>query len=166
MEIIFTKHRIFDYRSFGVESNVFQSLFADQIKKFSAENKEYLPVVEVGHSSNKELRIQSLQPLIKQGLLKIRSDWRDDRNYKELMNQFVYFPLAGHDDGPDAVEGAFSLLKKARRWKGDAFFHSTGAAIPIDGFSPDLDMKKFDMSTPTVQVDRPTMWGHVPIQGY
>ncbi len=162
MEVIFAKHRIFNYRNFGVESNVFQSLFAEQIKKFSSENKEYLPVIEVGHTANKELRIQSLQPLIKQGLLKIRSDWRDDKNYKELINQFVYFPLAGHDDGPDAIEGAFSLLKKARRWTGNAFFHSTGATIPIDGFSPDLDMKKFDTTSPTIEIQRPSFWGHDP----
>jgi predicted phage terminase large subunit-like protein len=165
MDIIFAKHRIFNYRKFGVESNVFQSLFADQIKKFSAENKEYLPVIEVGHSTNKGLRIQSLQPLIKQGLLKIRSDWRDDRNYKELINQFVYFPLNGHDDGPDAIEGAFSLLKKTKSGKSDSFFHASSPSIAVDGFTPDLDMGKFDMSTPTVQMDRPTMWGQVPNQG-
>ena len=150
MEVIFTKHRIFNYRNFGIESNVFQSLFAEQMKKYSTQHQEYLPIIEVGHSANKQLRIQSLQPLIKQGILKIRSDWRDDRNYKELINQFVYFPLAGHDDGPDAVEGAFSLLKKGMQWKGKPFFQATSYTAPVAGFEQNLDMNKFE-----IQFDNP-----------
>jgi len=150
MDIIFTKHKIFNYRNYGVESNVFQSLFSEQMKKHSASKQVYLPIIEVGHSSNKQLRIQSLQPIVKQGLLKIRSDWKDDRNYKELMNQFIYFPLAGHDDGPDAVEGAFSLLKKSGNWRGVPFFKATEFKADVSGFDGNLDMSKFDvtMSTP------------------
>lgn len=146
MEVIFTKHRIFNYRNFGVESNVFQSLFAEQMKKFSASHQEYLPITEVGHTANKELRIQSLQPLIKQGILKIRSDWKEDRNYRELISQFVYFPLAGHDDGPDACEGAFSLLKKKGQWKGKPFFHASEYKADVSGFEGNLDMSKFDIN--------------------
>ena len=149
METIFAKHKIFNYRNYGIESNVFQSLFSDQMKKFSAEHQAYLPIVEVGHTANKELRIQSLQPLIKQGLLKIRNDWKDSRDYKELISQFVYFPLAGHDDGPDAVEGAFSLLKKSGNWKGKPFFHATQHNPDVSGFSGVLDMNKFDINIST-----------------
>ncbi len=150
METIFAKHKIFNYRKYGVESNVFQSLFSEQMKKYSASNQAYLPIVEVGHTSNKELRIQSLQPLIKQGLLKIRSDWKDDRNYKELINQFIYFPLAGHDDGPDAVEGAFSLIKKKGSYKGDPFFAAGAYNADVSGFDAHPDMSKFDVTISTV----------------
>ena len=158
METIFAKHKIFNYRSYGVESNVFQSLFSEQMKKYSAENQAYLPIVEVGHSSNKELRIQSLQPLIKQGLLKIRSDWRDDRNYKELINQFIYFPLAGHDDGPDAVEGAFSILKRRNQWKGAPFFAAGKTSIDVTGFDGNLDMEKFNVNISS-QEEKQQMFG-------
>mgnify|MGYP003393891585 CR=1 FL=1 len=158
MEIIFAKHKIFDYKKYGVESNVFQSLFSEQMKKYSAEHQCYLPVVEVGHTSNKGLRIQSLQPLIKQGLLKIRSDWRDDRDYKELINQFVYFPLGGHDDGPDACEGAFSLLKKKGQWKGQPFFAAGKTEIDVSGFNPNLDMEKFNFAVST-QEEQQQMFG-------
>ncbi len=160
MEVIFAKHSIFNYRNFGVESNVFQSLFSAQMKKYSADHQLYLPITEVGHSSNKELRIQSLQPLIKQGILKIRSDWRDDRDYREGISQFVYFPLAGHDDFPDAVEGAFSLLKKHGQWKGSPFFQSTGFKADVSGFDSNLDMSKFE-----IQFDDPSrqQFGNVPM---
>jgi predicted phage terminase large subunit-like protein len=149
MEVIFAKHKIFDYKKYGVESNVFQSLFSEQMKKYSAEHQCYLPVIEVGHSSNKNLRIQSLQPLIKQGLLKIRSDWKDDRDYKELINQFVYFPLGGHDDGPDSVEGAFSLLKKRGNWRGTPYFAAGSYNADVSGFDSKLDMSKFDITIST-----------------
>ncbi len=154
MDTIFVKHKIFNYRSYGIESNVFQSLFSDQMKKASTEHQAYLPIVEVGHSSNKQLRIQSLQPLIKQGVLKIRSDWKDSRDYKELILQFVQFPLGSHDDGPDAVEGAFSLLKKAGNWRGNPFFAASKTTIDVSGFSSELDMNKFntDISTSSEQL--------------
>lgn len=154
METIFVKHKIFNYKSYGVESNVFQSLFSEQMKKYSASTQSYLPIIEVGHSANKQLRIQSLQPLIKQGVLKIRSDWRDDRNYRELLTQFVQFPLCAHDDGPDAIEGAFSLLKKSGNWRGKPFFAAGATNIEVSGFSPDLDMNKFntDISTTSEQL--------------
>ena len=159
MEVIFTKHKIFDYKKYGVESNVFQSLFSEQMKKYSAASQSYLPVVEVGHSSNKNLRIQSLQPLIKQGLLKIRSDWKEDRDYKELISQFIYFPLQGHDDGPDAVEGAFSLLKKRGNWKGNPFFAAGKTEIDVSGFDPNLDMEKFNFVVST-QEEQQQMFGN------
>lgn len=146
MDMIFIKHKIFNYRNFGIESNVFQSLFSEQMKKLSLKNESYLPIIEVTHSSNKQLRIQSLQPLIKQGVLKIRNDWRGSKDLKELMNQFIYFPLAGHDDGPDATEGAFSLLKKSGRWTGKSFFHSTEFKSDITGFDGNLDMTKFEIN--------------------
>lgn len=166
MDVIFAKHKIFDYKKYGVESNVFQSLFSEQMKKYSAENQCYLPVVEVGHSSNKNLRIQSLQPLIKQGLLKIRSDWRDDRDYKELITQFIYFPLAGHDDGPDACEGAFSLLKKRGQYKGDPFFAAGKTEIDVSGFDPNLDMSKFQMNISSTSEQQQFFEGYMnPQQG-
>ena len=155
METIFAKHKIFNYRNYGVESNVFQSLFSEQMKKYSITNQAYLPITEVGHSANKQLRIQSLQPLIKQGLLKIRSDWKTDRNYRELMTQFIQFPLCAHDDGPDACEGAFSLLKKTGNWRGTPFFAAGNTNIEVSGFTPSLDMEKFNfnISTPAEQLN-------------
>jgi predicted phage terminase large subunit-like protein len=145
METIFAKHKIFDYKKYGVESNVFQSLFSSQMKKYSAANQCYLPIIEVGHTANKQLRIQSLQPIIKQGLLKIRYDWKEYRDYKEMINQFTYFPLNSHDDGPDAVEGAFSLLKKAGNWRGTPYFASPAVVTDVSGFTVDQDMTKFEI---------------------
>ncbi len=142
--LIFEKHKVFDYKQFGVESNVFQSLFGDSLKKVSAEKQAMLPVVDINHHSNKALRIQSLQPIIKQGILKIRDDWRQDKDYKELLNQFIYFPMFGFDDGPDSIEGAVSLLKKHKAWEGTPFGRGSSPKININGYE-DFDMAKFSI---------------------
>ena len=47
-------------------------------------------------------RIQSLQPLISSGTLRL------SRRHNTLVDQLRYFPLGAHDDGPDALEMAVS----------------------------------------------------------
>lgn len=143
LDVILRQHEIFHYRKFGVETNVFQSLFADNIKKASVDRQVYVPITEVNHRGNKELRIQSLQPFIKQGVLKIRDNWNESKQYKEMMNQFLYFPMYGHDDGPDAVEGAFSLLKR-KGFQGKPFSRTTAHTPPVEGFT-DFSMEKFNI---------------------
>jgi len=105
-------HKHFNFNKFGIESNLFQSLFVDNLRKTSKDESIYLPITNVYNISKKELRIQSIQPLIKDGTLKIREDWQEDKDTKELMEQLLYFPVHRYDDGPDALAGAVSLCKK------------------------------------------------------
>lgn len=163
LKVILEKHKFFNYKRFGVESNMFQSLFVANLKQESTKTGVYIPIVEVGHTSNKALRIQSIQPLIKQGVLKIRNDWRLDKEYKELLNQFLFFPLYGHDDGPDATEGAFSMLRMGGKYsKTNAI--GTTSKVEVSGYN-DLDMSKFEitgMNDPT----RKPMWGNNQLMGF
>jgi predicted phage terminase large subunit-like protein len=55
------------------------------------------------------LRIQSLQPDIRNGYLLF------SRDQTELLRQLEQFPLGRHDDGPDALEGAVRLCKQGGR---------------------------------------------------
>ena len=66
----------------------------------------WLPLCEVHHASDKLLRIQSLQPDVKNGYLLFRPDQR------ELLEELNQFPLGRHDDGPDALEGAVRLCRQ------------------------------------------------------
>jgi len=155
LDVILRQHEAFNYKKFGVETNVFQSLFADNIKKASVDRHIYVPITEVNHRGSKELRIQSLQPFIKQGVLKVREDWNEIKQYKELMQQFLYFPMYGHDDGPDAVEGAFSLLKH-RGFQGKPFSASTKHTPAVQGYQ-EFSIEQFkvgDMHDPSTDV----MW--------
>jgi predicted phage terminase large subunit-like protein len=91
------------YRKFGAETNQFQWFLKEQLAKAAAAARIYLPIVEVNQTSDKTLRIQTLQPDIKNKYIKF------NREHKRLLEQLTYFPLGDHDDGPDALEGARAL---------------------------------------------------------
>jgi len=95
-----------DYTAFGAETNQFQWLLKEELRKRSAAAGIWLPLCEVHHASDKLLRIQSLQPDVKNGYLLFRPDQR------ELLEELNQFPLGRHDDGPDALEGAVRLCRQ------------------------------------------------------
>lgn len=101
---VIAKHRIYNYQRFGAEENQFQEYFKDNLIKKSEEVGVNIPIVGVRQGSDKILRIQSLQPDIKNGRIKFK------RSQQKLIEQLVNFPNADHDDGPDALEGAVTML--------------------------------------------------------
>ena len=53
------------YYKFGVETVQFQYFFKTVMAEKSREQGEYIPIEEIQSLQNKQLRIESLQPLIK-----------------------------------------------------------------------------------------------------
>lgn len=94
------------YIAFGCETNQFQWYLKEQLAKESAAAKLYLPIVEVNQHGDKFGRIQSLQPDIKNKYIKFHP------RHKLLLEQLTQFPMAAHDDGPDALEGCRTLAKR------------------------------------------------------
>nr|WP_240472918.1 phage terminase large subunit [Paenibacillus sanguinis] len=88
---------------FGVETVQFQHYFKDVLAKKSAEAGEYLPIEEIQSRENKFMRIESLQPLVKNRYLKF------SRKHKTLLQQLKEFPMGRNDDGPDGLEMAVRL---------------------------------------------------------
>lgn len=88
---------------FGVETTQFQLFFKDVMAKRSAEAGEYLPIEEIQSLQNKDLRIQSLQPMIKNGYIKFTD------KHKTLIQQMTEYPFGKNDDGPDGLEMAVRL---------------------------------------------------------
>lgn len=88
----------------GVEENQFQEYFKDNFAKAIQNEKLNVIVRGVRQNADKILRIQSLQPDVKNARVKFR------RDQQKLIEQLVNFPSADHDDGPDALEGAITLL--------------------------------------------------------
>lgn len=82
----------------GIESVAFQEFFRQELVKQSAKLHVPVPAVAVLSSTDKDLRIESLQPHMRNGLILF------NRNHKTLISQFEQWPDADHDDGPDAVE--------------------------------------------------------------
>lgn len=97
------------YVKFGVETVQFQWFLKEQLAKASARARIYLPIEEVPQSSDKVLRIQTLQPDIKNKYIKF------SRRHKLLLEQLQYFPMADHDDGPDALEGLRTIAQGGRK---------------------------------------------------
>jgi predicted phage terminase large subunit-like protein len=86
------------FTKFRVETVQFQHFFKDVMAQRSAEAGEYLPIEEVNSVQNKDLRIQSLQPFVKNGYLKF------NEKHKALLQQMKEYPMGKNDDGPDALE--------------------------------------------------------------
>lgn len=123
------KHRIYGYQRVGVEENQFQEYFKDNFIKKAEEMKVNIPIVGIRQGSDKILRIQSLQPDVKNGRVKFR------RDQQKLIEQLVNFPNADHDDGPDALEGGMTLLGQrsavADWYKQQAHEHTHASPISI-----------------------------------
>ena len=97
------------YKVFGAETNQFQWFLKEQLAKESAKQGIYLPIEEVNQTADKTLRIQTLQPDIKNHYLKF------NKNHKRLLEQLKYFPMADHDDAPDALESCRTLATKTKK---------------------------------------------------
>ena len=81
----------------GVESVQFQEFLRTELVKRSAQLGVPVPARALLPISDKVLRIESLQPHMHNGLIRLHS------SQTTLVDQFRHFPKADHDDGPDMV---------------------------------------------------------------
>lgn len=95
------------FMAFGVEDIAFQSFFKDTLKARLMQKSVYLNIVGVTNTQDKQLRIERLQPDVKNGYI-----WFQEDQYL-LLEQLEFFPLAPHDDGPDALEMARRLVSRS-----------------------------------------------------
>lgn len=96
------------FYKFGVETVQFQYFFKQVMAQKSAEEGEYLPIEEIQSSANKLLRIESLQPVVKNKYLKF------NRDHKALLKQMEEFPMGRNDDGPDGLQMAVALAQSLK----------------------------------------------------
>jgi len=96
------------FSRWGIESTQFQAFFASESARASMRAGTNIPFIQVNQHSNKELRIQSLQPDLENGYLLLLEGGQD-----LLKQQLTEFPIGAHDDGPDALEGCRTI---ARDW--------------------------------------------------
>lgn len=98
----------YDAHIVGIEANQFQTLFAQSVKRRG------IPVHEVKNFKKKELRIEGLAPFVTSGIVRFRDDWMQHKDYAEVIEQLIKYPVHKHDDGPDALEGAVKVGLKNR----------------------------------------------------
>lgn len=96
------------FYKFGVETVQFQYFFKEIMVDRARKTGEYIPVEEIQSSVNKDLRILSLQPLIKNKYIKF------NRNHKALLEQLKEYPMGKNDDAPDGLQMAVNLAMQVR----------------------------------------------------
>lgn len=98
--------RTFRPEAFAVEVNQFQCMMAAEFERLAKETRTHIPLWHINNSENKEMRIRTLTPYLAQGQLRFK---RGSRGSETLVRQLRDFPMADHDDGPDALEMAIRL---------------------------------------------------------
>lgn len=84
--------------AWAVETVQFQAFLFSELVKRSALRGIAFPAVPVIPSTDKNLRIISMQPHVANGLIRLH------RSQSVLIEQLKFWPEADHDDGPDALE--------------------------------------------------------------
>ncbi|RJP17898.1 MAG: hypothetical protein C4529_13895 [Deltaproteobacteria bacterium] len=87
----------------GIESVQFQEFFRTELVKRSAARRIPVPARGLIPHADKILRIESLQPHVANGLIRLHP------SQKVLHEQLRHFPKADHDDGPDALQMLWML---------------------------------------------------------
>ncbi|MCH8130684.1 MAG: phage terminase large subunit [Acidobacteria bacterium] len=114
IERIIEYARMYRLRQFVVESNQFQVLMVDDLRRRAVEAGVKLPIYPVTNRSNKQARIASLEPEVTQGRIRFY------RRHQLLLEQLLQFPVAKNDDGPDALEMAVDMSRKCQTPEGRA----------------------------------------------
>lgn len=84
--------------AWAIETVQFQAFLYSEIIKRAAQRGIAFPGIPVTPSTDKNLRIMSMQPHVANGLI------RSHRNHTTLNEQLMFYPEADHDDGPDALD--------------------------------------------------------------
>jgi len=90
---------------FVVEDNGFQKQLLEQTRRVAASKGLSMSVNGVTNTSNKTTRINLLEPSVTQGRI------RFCKKHLVLLDQLRQFPLASHDDGPDALHMAVNIKR-------------------------------------------------------
>jgi len=121
IDLIISHHALFKYQTFGIEANslgtakkeIGYSNFELVLRARQAEKGVTVPYKLIWHTAPKPARIRSIESFYSNGQLQFLSSWNQD--YPELIKELIQFPLADHDDGPDALAGCVRLLQDEER---------------------------------------------------
>ena len=103
IEDVIALHSAYHCLNWAVEAVQFQAFFADVLAQRAAARGLALPVRPIINSTDKQLRIETLQPYFSQGRIRLHT------SQQTLIDQLRHFPKADHDDGPDALEMLWRL---------------------------------------------------------
>ncbi|HRO08578.1 MAG TPA: hypothetical protein PK047_06895 [Saprospiraceae bacterium] len=107
-----------NHARYYIEANMLQDLLLDEFTQEGNIRDLHLPIrADRRAKPNKYLRIENMSPLFERGLIRIDQDIQQTPDTQEFINQLLGFPY-GHDDAPDALEGALHYITKYNRSSG------------------------------------------------
>ncbi len=113
--------------AFGVEANQFQELLAGEfVAEFRRQGVRHVTPTAIHNHVNKQVRIRRLGPHLSQRRLRFLAGSASTRL---LVDQLRDFPVAAHDDGPDALEMALRLAEEI--WRGHHTNDGLGDRLPV-----------------------------------
>lgn len=113
----------------GIESVQFQEFLRTELVKRSAKEGVPVPARAITPSTDKALRIESLQPHVVNQLIRLH------RSQHTLLQQLKHWPEADHDDGPDALHMLWMLAISG---------HSTRGTLRTGRRRNSIDMRGYE----------------------
>ena len=90
----------------AIETVQFQEFFKDTLDEKCKSIGLHLPIVPIKNTINKELRIDSISPLINNHTILV------DKKSLIFIDELDTYPKSPHDDGLDSLEMAYKIAKK------------------------------------------------------
>lgn len=90
----------------AIETVQFQEFFKDTLDEKCKSIGLHLPIVPLKNTVNKELRIDSISPLVNNHTILV------DKKSLIFIDELDTYPKAPHDDGLDSLEMAYRIAKK------------------------------------------------------
>lgn len=112
IDVILKKHMRFHYRLFAVETNAFQYVLAENLRKKSKVIGAYVPLEEINNFQDKKMRIEGVVPHITDGTIVFDTVLdKHNQSYNRGIDQITTFTGENdsEDDCPDCLEMAFRI---------------------------------------------------------
>lgn len=119
IEAILAAHRKYRYKVFGVETNAFQYVLAESLRKKARKEGILLPIKEKNQYKDKKARFEGMLPFLTDGTIVFDTRRnKEQAKYALGIDQICTFTGDNdeHDDAPDGLELAFSVCR-AKRFK-------------------------------------------------
>ncbi len=112
---------------FAIEANQFQDLLAGEFEQsFRRQGLLAARPIPIENHTSKPVRIRRLGPYLSSHRIRFKSN---SPGTKLLVEQLQEFPIADHDDGPDALEMALRLAVEVLN--GRAINDGLGSRLPV-----------------------------------
>lgn len=107
-------HQKYRYKKFAVETNAFQYVVAENLRKLGREQGIYVPIEEIINYQDKKMRVEGIVPFLKDGTIVFDKEKRKENSmYARGIEQITSFTGENdaEDDCPDCLEMCFRIAQ-------------------------------------------------------